>query len=340
MNEKEKNVKTETAMILREIPINLIDPFPNHPYKVIDDEKLDELTESIKAQGVLTPCLVRPMKEGRYELISGHRRVRACKKLYMETVPCYVRELSKEESIILMVESNFQRAELLPSEKAFAYKMRLDAMKLLVSRMRENQKKGRNFKGEPVEPQIEKAREHLINSYGLSEEYAGKLGDADSRRHDHKEGGPVGHLTSGTKSRDVVATQVGESVTQIRRYIRLTELIPELLQLVDDGLIGMRPAVELSYLAQKQKDIYAIIDREQLTPTHAQTIRMRKLFAEGKLTTEAIEEILLEEKPNQIEHVSIRVDKIKAYLPKDLPKARREEYIIEALRFYLAKAKE
>ena len=165
MNEKEKNVKTETAMILREIPINLMDPFPNHPYKVIDDEKLDELTESIKAQGVLTPCLVRPMKEGRYELISGHRRVRACKKLYMETVPCYVRELSKEESIILMVESNFQRAELLPSEKAFAYKMRLDAMKLLVSRMRENQKKGRNFKGEPVEPQIEKAREHLINSY-------------------------------------------------------------------------------------------------------------------------------------------------------------------------------
>ena len=337
MNEKEKNVKTETAMILREIPINLIDPFPNHPYKVIDDEKLDELTESIKAQGVLTPCLVRPMKEGRYELISGHRRVRACKKLYMETVPCYVRELSKEESIILMVESNFQRAELLPSEKAFAYKMRLDAMKLLVSRMRENQKKGRNFKGEPVEPQIEKAREHLINSYGLSEEYAGKLGDADSRRHDHKDADPLGPRV---RSDVMLSSEVKESTTQIKRYIRLTELIPELLQLVDDGLIGMRPAVELSYLAQKQKDIYAIIDREQLTPTHAQTIRMRKLFAEGKLTTEAIEEILLEEKPNQIEHISIRVDKIKAYLPKDLPKTRREEYIIEAVRFYLAKAKE
>jgi len=346
MNEKEKNVKTETAMILREISINLIDPFPNHPYKVIDDEKLDELTESIKAQGVLTPCLVRPMKEGRYELISGHRRVRACKKLYMETVPCYVRELSKEESIILMVESNFQRAELLPSEKAFAYKMRLDAMKLLVSRMRENQKKGRNFKGEPVEPQIEKAREHLINSYGLSEEYAGKLGDADSRRHDHKDvvvlahQEKVGPLGPRGRVRDGVAAETGESSRQIHRYIRLTELIPELLQLVDVGLIGMRPAVELSYLGQKQKDIYVVLDREQLTPTHAQTIRMRKLFDEGKLTNEAIEEILLEEKPNQIEHISIRMDRIKDYLPKDLPKARREEHIIEALRFYLAKAKE
>ena len=245
------------------------------------------------------------MKEGRYELISGHRRVRACKKLYMETVPCYVRELSKEESIILMVESNFQRAELLPSEKAFAYKMRLDAMKLLVSRMRENQKKGRNFKGEPVEPQIEKAREHLINSYGLSEEYAGNLGDADSRRHDHRDGEPknvcpVGTRNKGVNSGTELAMQSEDSRRQIYRYIRLTELIPELLQLVDDGLIGMRPAVELSYLAQKQKDIYAIIDREQLTPTHAQTIRMRKLFAEGKLTTEAIVEIILEEKPNQI----------------------------------------
>jgi ParB family chromosome partitioning protein len=207
--------------------------------------------------------------------------------------------------------------------------------------MRENQKKGRNFKGEPVEPQIEKAREHLINSYGLSEEYAGSLGDADSRRHDHNEGGPVGHRekvspvgTPKGRITNYLTAETGDSRNQIYRYIRLTELIPELLQLVDDGLIGMRPAVELSYLAQKQRDIYAIIDREQLTPTHAQTIRMRKLFAEGKLTTEAIEEILLEEKPNQIEHVSIRVDKIKAYLPKDLPKARREEYIIEALRFY------
>lgn len=339
MNKKEKNVKTETAMILREIPINLIDPFPNHPYKVIDDEKLDELTESIKAQGVLTPCLVRPMKEGRYELISGHRRVRACKKLYMETVPCYVRELSKEESIILMVESNFQRAELLPSEKAFAYKMRLDAMKLLVSRMRENQKKGRNFKGEPVEPQIEKAREHLINSYGLSEEYAGKLGDADSRRHDHKDGDPKIVCPVGTKRKKVnsgveLAAHSEDSRRQIYRYIRLTELIPELLQLVDDGLMGMRPAVELSYLGQKQKDIYAVLDREQLTPTHAQAIRLRKLFADGKLTNEAIEEILIEEKPNQVERISISFDKIKAYLPSNISKAKREEYIIEALRYY------
>ena len=142
MNEKEKNVNAESTQILREIPIHLIDPFPNHPFKVLDDEKMDELVESIRTQGVLTPCLVRPVKGGRYELISGHRRVKACKRLYMETVPCYVRELSKEEAIILMVESNFQRTKILPSEKAFSYKMRLDAMKLLVSRMRENQKKG------------------------------------------------------------------------------------------------------------------------------------------------------------------------------------------------------
>ena len=175
-----------------EIPIDQIDPFPDHPFKVRDDDDMLNLIESIRAQGVLTPCMVRKKKDGRYELISGHRRKRACELLGMDTLRCEIVELSKEQATILMTESNFQRSTILPSEKAFAYKMRLDAMKLLVSRMVENQKKGRNFGGEPVEPQLEKAREHLINSYGVSEEYAGNLGNAESRRHDH--GAPVGHL--------------------------------------------------------------------------------------------------------------------------------------------------
>ena len=191
-----------------EIPIDQIDPFPDHPFKVRDDEDMMNLIESIRAQGVLTPCMVRKKKDGRYELISGHRRKRACELLGMDTLRCEIVELSKEQSIILMTESNFQRSTILPSEKAFAYKMRLDAMKLLVSRMVENQKKGRNFGGAPVEPQLEKAREHLVNSYGLSEEYAGNLGNSDSRRHDHRRVpvGPHGR----NKIQDLV-TDVGES---------------------------------------------------------------------------------------------------------------------------------
>ena len=284
-----------------EIPIDQIDPFPDHPFKVRDDDDMLNLIESIRAQGVLTPCMVRKKKDGRYELISGHRRMRACELLGMDTLRCEIVELSKEQATILMTESNFQRSTILPSEKAFAYKMRLDAMKLLVSRMVENQKKGRNFGGEPVEPQLEKAREHLINSYGISEEYVGNLGNADSRKHDH--GGPVGHLPSGSKSRDVVAMEVGESVTQIRRYIRLTELIPELLDLVDEGKIGLRPAVELSYIGHRQHDVYDMIEQEQATPTHEQAKRMRRMSDEGKLTREAIEAIMMEPKSNQQERI-------------------------------------
>ena len=315
-----------------EIPIDQIDPFPDHPFKVRDDDDMLNLIESIRAQGVLTPCMVRKKKDGRYELISGHRRKRACELLGMETLRCEIVELSKEQATILMTESNFQRSTILPSEKAFAYKMRLDAMKLLVSRMVENQKKGRNFGGEPVEPQLEKAREHLINSYGISEEYVGNLGNADSRKHDH--GGPVGHLPSGSKSRDVVAMEVGESVTQIRRYIRLTELIPELLDLVDEGKIGLRPAVELSYIGHRQHDVYDMIEQEQATPTHEQAKRMRRMFDEGKLTREAIEAIMMEPKSNQQERIVLRSSRFSRLFPPDLPVSKREDYIAAAMEFY------
>ena len=315
-----------------EIPLDQIDPFPDHPFKVRDDEDMLNLIESIRAQGVLTPCMVRKKKDGRYELISGHRRKRACELLGMDTLRCEIVELSKEQATILMTESNFQRSTILPSEKAFAYKMRLDAMKLLVSRMVENQKKGRNFGGEPVEPQLEKAREHLINSYGMSEEYVGRLGNTESRRHDL--GGPVGHLPSGSKSRDVVAMEVGESVTQIRRYIRLTELIPELLDLVDEGRIGLRPAVELSYLGLRQQDVYDMIEMEQATPTHEQAKRMRKLHEAGKLTREAIEAIMMEPKSNQQERIVLRTERIKPLFPPDLPASKREDYIAAAMEFY------
>ena len=315
-----------------EIPIDQIDPFPDHPFKVRDDEDMMNLIESIRAQGVLTPCMVRKKKDGRYELISGHRRKRACELLGMDTLRCEIVELSKEQATIIMTESNFQRSTILPSEKAFAYKMRLDAMKLLVSRMVENQKKGRNFGGAPVEPQLEKAREHLVNSYGVSEEYVGNLGNAESRRHDH--GAPVGHLPEGMKSRDIIAMNVGESKSQIQRYIRLTELIPELLDLVDEGKIGLRPAVELSYIGHRQHDVYDMIEQEQATPTHEQAKRMRRMFDEGKLTREAIEAIMMEPKSNQQERIVLRSSRFNRLFPPDLPVSKREDYIAAAMEFY------
>ena len=314
-----------------EIPLDQIDSFPDHPFKVRDDDDMLNLIESIRAQGVLTPCMVRKKKDGRYELISGHRRKRACELLGMDTLRCEIFDLSKEQATILMTESNFQRSTILPSEKAFAYKMRLDAMKMLVSRMVENQKKGRNFGGEPVEPQLEKAREHLINSYGVSEEYVGNLGNSDSRRHEQGVS-PVG--TRKMRSTDFIKADTGESKNQIYRYIRLTELIPELLDLVDDGKIGLRPAVELSYLGHRQQDVYDMIEQEQATPTHEQTRRMRKMYDEGKLTREAIEAIMMEPKSNQQERIVLRTDRIKPLFPPDLPATRREDYIAAALEYY------
>ena len=316
-----------------EIPIDQIDPFPDHPFKVRDDDDMLNLIESIRAQGVLTPCMVRKKKDGRYELISGHRRKRACELLGMDTLRCEIVELSKEQATILMTESNFQRSTILPSEKAFAYKMRLDAMKLLVSRMVENQKKGRNFGGEPVEPQLEKAREHLINSYGMSEEYVGNLGNSDSRKHDHAVR-PVGARGRDNRSDEMLAKEVGDSARQIQRYIRLTELIPELLDLVDEGKIGLRPAVELSYIGHRQHDVYDMIEQEQATPTHEQAKRMRRMFDEGKLTREAIEAIMMEPKSNQQERIVLRSSRFNRLFPPDLPVSKREDYIAAAMEFY------
>ena len=295
---------------------------------------MQNLIESIRAQGVLTPCMVRKKKDGRYELISGHRRKRACELLGMDALRCEIVELSKEQATILMTESNFQRSTILPSEKAFAYKMRLDAMKLLVSRMVENQKKGRNFGGEPVGPQLEKAREHLVNSYGLSEQYAEALGSADSRKHDHTTGAPVVPRGVG-RARDLLAAQSTESREQIRRYVRLTELIPELLDLVDEGKIGIRPAVELSYLTEEEQ--YALLDcieYNDATPSHAQAIVMKKLSQEGSLNEEKIDDILSQEKPNQIPKMKFSEERIRSVLPKNVENDKIEDFVVKAIEYY------
>ena len=267
---------------IRDIPIDEIDDFPDHPFKVRDDEDMINLQLSIKERGVITPATVRKKEDGRYELISGHRRKRACQNLGLETLRCEVVDLSREEATILMVESNFQRSQILPSEKAFAYKMRLDAMKRQAGRPKEN----------------------LV---------------------------PVGL----NFSREELSEQTGESQTQIQRYIRLTNLIPELLQFVDDGQIKMRPAVELSYLNEKsQKTIAEEIELNLSTPSHAQAIRMRKLFEEGNLNENAIEAIMEEEKPNQKEKIIIRGDTVRKLIPKSVSISQTEDYICKALEYY------
>lgn len=236
---------------IRDIPIELIDSFPDHPFKVRDDEDMTQLVESIKERGVITPATVRPKGDGRYELVSGHRRKRACELAGMDTLRCEVVELTRDEATILMVESNFQRSQILPSEKAFAYKMRLEAMKRRAGRPSKN------------------------NSATVLQDYEGKT------------------------SREILAAESGESHEQVRKFIRLTNLVPELLQFVDEGRIKMRPAVELSYLDEDcQRDVVDEIDMTDSTPSHDQTIRMRKFFEEGKLTTEVIQAIMEEEKPN------------------------------------------
>lgn len=270
-----------------DIPLELIDDFPDHPFKVRDDEDMTQLVESIKERGVITPATVTQKEDGRYELVSGHRRKRACELAGFETLRCEVVELSRDEATILMVESNFQRSQILPSEKAYAYKMRLEAM---------NRQAGRPKKenGAPVEP-------------------------------DFRTG----------KSRDLLAEQSGESREQIRRYVRLTNLVQELLDYVDEGRIKMRPAVELSYLDEDcQRDVVDEIDLNDATPSHDQTIRMRKFFEEGKLTTEAIQAIMSEEKPNQREKIVLRGDRVRQLIPKNVPLNQTEDYVCKALEHY------
>lgn len=313
-----------------EIPLTEIDPFPDHPYKVRDDEDMDHLVESIRAKGLITPCMVRKKKDGRYEMISGHRRKRACEKLGMDKIRCEVVELSRDEATILMVESNFQRTTILPSEKAFAYKMRLEAMKKQIARMKENQKKGMEYEGKPVGPQLERAQEHLGRTYGLSEEEILRFGTPDSRKRE-----PVSPMgTQKVRSTDYITVETGESRNQIYRYIRLTELIPELLEMVDEGKIAMRPAVELSYLEHRQRDVYNLILQEQCTPNHSQALRMKKLYQAGELSIEALEDIMLEEKPNQKERIVFRGDRIAKLFPRDLPLSKREDFVAAAMEHY------
>ena len=267
---------------IRDIPLELIDDFPDHPFKVRDDEDMMQLVESVKERGVITPATVRQKVDGRYELVSGHRRKRACELAGFETLRSEIVDLNRDEATILMVESNFQRSEILPSEKAFAYKMRLEAMK--------------------------------------------RQGFRSDLTSD-----PVGQKFSVEK----IADNSNDSKTQIQRYIRLTNLVPELLEFVDEGRIKMCPAVELSYLDEDcQRDVVDEIDLNDATPSHDQTIRMRKLFNEGNLTTEAIHAVMSEEKPNQKEKIVLRGDRVRQLIPKNIPVSQTEDFVCKALEHY------
>ena len=272
---------------IRDIPLTEIDDFPDHPFKVRDDEDMAQLIESIKERGVITPATVRQKEDGRYELISGHRRKRACELAGFDTLRCEVVNLNRDEATILMVESNYQRSQILPSEKAYAYKMRLEAMK------------------------------------------------RQAGRPSKENGVPVGQDSLVGKSRELLAAEGQDSNTQIQRYIRLTNLVPELLEYVDEGRIKMRPAVELSFLDEdSQRDVVDEIDLNDATPSHDQTIRMRKFFEEGKLTTEAIQAIMSEEKPNQREKIVLRGDRVRQLIPKNIPISQTEDFVCKALEHY------
>ena len=268
---------------IRDIPLDLIDDFPDHPFHVRDDEDMVQLVESIKTNGVLTPAVLRQKEDGRYEIVSGHRRKRACELAGLTTLRSEIKDLTRDEAVVYMVESNFQRTTILPSEKAFAYKMRFEAMK--------RQGKRTDLTSSPV----------------------------------------------GTKFRtdEIIAQESGDSRNQIHRYIRLTNLVPELLEYVDEGRIKMRPAVELSYLDEdSQRDVVEQIDINDCTPSHDQTIRMRKMFESGKLTAEAVEAIMSEEKPNQRERIVLRGDRVRSLIPKNVQLKDTEDYVCKALEHY------
>ena len=272
---------------IRDIPISEIDEFPDHPFKVLMDEDMEQLVESIKRNGVMTPATVRLKEDGRYELISGHRRKMACELAELETLKCEVKELTRDEAIIVMVESNLQRSVILPSEKAFAYKMRLEAM---------NRQAGRPSK-DNLTPMVS---------------------DLDTTRTNEKLG-----------------KEVGESREQIRRYIRLTELVPEILQMVDERQIAFRPAVEISYLTEEQQyTLLEAMEYNDATPSLAQAIKMKKYNQDGKLTSEVIQSIMEEEKPNQKEKPAFRDERITKLIPKTVPRGQETDFVVKALEFY------
>ena len=277
---------------IRDIPLELIDDFPDHPFKVRDDEDMQQLVESIKERGVITPATVRQKEDGRYELISGHRRKRASELAGFDTLRCEVVDLNRDEATILMVESNFQRSQILPSEKAYAYKMRLEAMKR-----------------------------------------QGFRSDLTSA--------PVGQKFDGKTSRELLAIESPDSHSQIQRYIRLTNLIPEILDMVDDGRIAFRPAVELSYLTeQEQSALYDTMGREDCTPSLAQAIKMKAFSRDGKLTDAVILSIMEEEKPNQKEQFRIPKERISKYFKPGTPARTMEDTIIKALDYYRKRQRE
>ena len=272
---------------IRDIPISEIDEFPDNPFKVLIDEDMEQLVESIKRNGVMTPATVRLKEDGRYELISGHRRRKACELAGLETLKCEVKDLSRDEAIIIMVESNLQRSTILPSEKAFAYKMRLEAMKRQA--------------GRPTK-----------DNYS-----------------------PMGNNLEFATSSDELAEKVGESKNQIFRFIRLTELVPEILQMVDDRQIAFRPAVEISYLSEEQQyTLLEAMEYSDATPSLAQAIKMKKFMQDGKLTNEVIQSIMEEEKPNQKEKPAFRDERITKLIPKSVPRGQESDFVVKALEFY------
>ncbi|MBZ4647661.1 MAG: plasmid stablization protein ParB [Clostridia bacterium] len=273
-----------------EIPLSEISDFPNHPFKVKADEAMLEMADSVKQYGVLVPALVRPKPDGGYEMVAGHRRKKASELAGKETMPCIVRELDDDEATIIMVDSNLQRESILPSEKAFAYKMKLEAMK----------------------------------------RQAGRPSKENSTQ--------VGQDLRGKYSVEILGEQVGESRNQIQRYIRLTELIPPILEMVDEKRIAFNPAVEISYLAEKeQQDLYNTIQSEDCTPSLAQAQRMKKLSQDGKLSTDVIYSILTEEKPNQKEKFHIQRERIDRFFPKNFTEKQKEDLIVQLLESWYKK---
>lgn len=269
-----------------DIPLSEIDDFPNHPFKVKMDEDMNQLVQSVKERGIITPVTLRQKEDGRYEIVSGHRRRKACELAGLDSVPAEIKELSRDEAIILMVESNLQRSIILPSEKAFSYKMRLEAMKRQAGRPQENCS-------------------------------------------------PVDNNLKGIKTASLFKEQTGDGQAQVYRYIRLTELIPELLDMVDENKIAFRPAVELSYLTEtEQHNLLNSISYNDATPSLPQAIRLKEFSKEGKLSAEVIEAILGEEKPNQHEKISFKAERLRPYIPSSVPLEKTEDYIIKALEYY------
>lgn len=290
MPEAKDDLKREKVRI---VPISNIEDFPDHPFQVKDDENMDQLVESIRMNGVLNPVIALKIDENHYQLISGHRRKRACMLLGIDRIPLIGREMTKEEAVIEMVDSNLQREHILPSEKAKAYKMKYEALK---------RKAGRPSKDNCT---------------------------------------PSEHNFEGKRTVEIIGDENGESKEQIRRFIRLNELTPELLEFVDEGKIGMRPAVELSYLQEDEmRDLVDFIDDEEVFPSHAQTIRMKALSKEGKLDTEAIRDIMLEEKPNQKAKIKIPMERIEKYFPTGTSQQQIEDTIVKALALYRQRQKE